>query len=265
MVATPAARRACAREAVRHLREVMGVKRVLTFVIGVFVGQWLVFGSVSSPADFHSRALKAYESRDYVEAMRLWSHAVSLQPDNPTFHYLRGKALAGLGLRLSAADAYQMTLFLEPSQDVARQALEGLARLNGAPAGGGRETTVPLEPGFGVWITSVVLNGVHTGRFLVDTGSSVIVVAPAVAASLGVKPADRQSVELQTLGGRTAGAAAIMASLRVGEAELRDAPVVLHDPGPGIDGILGNTFLSQYRVTVDADRRQLHLSPLALD
>ena len=56
-----------------------------------------------------------------------------------------------------------------------------------------------------------------------------------------------------------------MGSLRVGDLELRDAPVVLHDPGPGLDGILGNTFLSRYQVTVDADRRQLHLRPLARD
>ena len=53
--------------------------------------------------------------------------------------------------------------------------------------------------------------------------------------------------------------------MRVGNLELRDAPVVLHDPGPGLDGILGNTFLSRYQVTVDADRRQLHLRPLARD
>jgi len=50
------------------------------------------------------------------------------------------------------------------------------------------------------------------------------------------------------------------ASLKVGSAELHDVPVVLHDPGPGIDGILGNTVLRRYRVTVDGDRRLLHLA-----
>jgi predicted aspartyl protease len=72
-------------------------------------------------------------------------------------------------------------------------------------------------------------------------------------------------VELQTLSGRTSGASATLASLRVGDAELRDAPVVLHDPGPGLDGILGNTFLSQYRVTVDGDRRELRLTSVPRD
>jgi hypothetical protein len=54
-------------------------------------------------------------------------------------------------------------------------------------------------------------------------------------------------------------------SLRVGDLELREAPVVIHDPGQGVDGILGNTFLARYRITVDADRRQLHLGSLARD
>jgi hypothetical protein len=51
----------------------------------------------------------------------------------------------------------------------------------------------------------------------------------------------------------------------VGDLEMRDAPVVIHDPGSGFDGILGNTFLGRYRVTVDADRRQLQLRLLARD
>jgi clan AA aspartic protease (TIGR02281 family) len=245
------------------------VRRALIFVMGVFAGQWLVFGSASSPAELHVKAQIAYEHRDYVEAMRLWSQAVSLQPDNAAFHYSRATALARLGLRLSAADAYQMSLLLDPPRDLARQAMEGLASLSPAqPAAGARsqDVTVPMESGLGVWITSVTVNGRHRGRFLVDTGSSVIVLAPAFAQAAGVPSSGvRPAVELQTLSGRTSGPSATLASLRVGDAELQNAPVVLHDPGPGLDGILGNTFLSQYRVTVDADRRELRLTSVARD
>ena len=99
-----------------------------------------------------------------------------------------------------------------------------------------------------------------------DTGSSVTVISPALAADLGIAAGTGGvPVQLHTLGGRTAGQAATAASLRVGDIEVRDAPVVLHDPGPGVDGILGNTFLGRYRVTVDADRRQLQLRLLARD
>ena len=239
------------------------MRRLLTFVLGVIIGQWLVFGAIASPADYHIRAQRAWQARDYLEAMQLWSQAAALQPADPTFHYYRGTALARLGLKLSAIDAFQMALLLEPPPQLARLVLQEMARLN---QGGVtvEETTVPLEHGLGVWIARVMLNDSRTGRFLVDTGSSVTVLSPALAADLGIAGGpDGSPVELQTLGGRTAGAPAIVGSLRVGTLELRDAPVVLHDPGPGLDGILGNTFLSRYRVTVDADRRLLVLRLLA--
>jgi len=243
-----------------------GVRRLLTFVLGIVIGQWLTFGPVVSPADYHIRAQRAWHGEDYLEAMQFWSHAVALQPADPNVHYLRGTALARFGLKISALDAFQTAMLLEPPPDLARRVLAEIASLNQPPGPEPRETTVPLEHGLGVWIAQVVLNDARTGRFLVDTGSSVTVVSPRLAAALGIAGgAGGSPVELSTLGGRTAGPVATLTSLRVGELEVRDAPVVLHDPGPGLDGILGNTFLGRYRVTVDADRRQLQLRLLARD
>jgi len=81
--------------------------------------------------------------------------------------------------------------------------------------------------------TALARLGQWWARFLGDTGSSVTIVAPALAASLGLLRSAGPGVELQTVAGPTAGPAARLASLRVGEAELRDVPVVVHDPGPG--------------------------------
>jgi predicted aspartyl protease len=235
------------------------MRRVLTLGAGVLIGQWLAFGTMPAPADFHADGMHAFERRDYAEAARVWSRAVAAQPDNPLFHYLRGTALAHLGHRTSAADAYQLTLLLEPPQPIASLARAGLVGLNaGTDAGDGSVVTVPLEAMRGVWVATVLLNGVHPARFLVDSGSSVTLVSPALAAALALQGA-RPSIELQTLGGRTAGAPATLRSLRLGGAELRDAPVVVHEPGPDLDGILGNNFLGRYLVTLDGSRGLLHL------
>jgi len=241
------------------------MRRWLVFVLGIIVGQWLAFGAMESPAGYHVRAQHAWEHRDYLEAMRLWSHAVSLQPGDPTFQYLRGTALAKLGLRMSAIDAFQVTLLLDPSPTLTRSVFDELNQLNRPSATTVQETAVPLEHGLGVWIAAVTVNDARTGRFLVDTGSSVTVLSPALAAGVGITGGSDggSPVELQTLGGKTAGPSAIATSIRVGDQEVRDAPVVLHDPGSGLDGILGNTFLSRYRVTIDADRRLLVLRQLA--
>lgn len=237
------------------------MRHCLTLVLGVLIGQWLAFGSAESPADLHALGMAAWERRDFPEALRIWSHAATLQPDNPILHFRRATALAELGQRHAAADAFRLALVFEPPTSVANLALQALTKLE-APVGAveGGDTTVAIEPARGVWVVSVVLNGDRNGRFLVDTGSSVTVVAPAFAETLGLRPdASHATVELQTLAGLTVGPIATLSSLRLGAAELRDLPVVVHDPGPAVDGILGNTVLGRYRVTIDADRRLLHL------
>jgi clan AA aspartic protease (TIGR02281 family) len=235
----------------------------LSLALGALIGQWLAFGGAPSPAEVHALGRRAFERQDYAEAARQWSRAVALQPDNATFHYLRGVALAQLGHTVSAVDAYQLAVLLEPSGTVARLAYEGLTELGMQTTERGGETIVPIEPSHGVWVAQVVLNDAWTGRFLVDTGASVMLVSPPLAASLGLAvTAMAGSTELQTVAGPTAGPSATLASVRLGTAEARNVPVVVHEPGFGVDGILGNTFLGRFTVTLDAGRRVLRLRPL---
>jgi clan AA aspartic protease (TIGR02281 family) len=237
------------------------VQRCLTLVLGVLIGQWLAFGAAMSPADLHAVGMAAWDRRDYAEALRVWSHAATMQPDNPIMHFRRATALAELGQQHAAADAFRLALILEPPPAVAELARSALSRLE-APVAAieGGDTTVMVEPSRGVWVASVVLNGERKARFLVDTGSSVTVIAPALAETLGLRGEGAETtVELQTLAGLTVGPVVTLSSLRLGGAEIKDVAVVIHDPGPAVDGILGNTFLNRYRVTLDADRRLLHL------
>lgn len=245
---------------------VIGMRRWLTLAIGTLIGQWLAFSGITSPAEMHSLGLVAFARNDYAEAARMWSHAVSLQPDNPTFHYLRATALARLGHATSAADAYQLALLHEPPEPLAKLATDGLARLASSRYGGsgpGIESTVPLEASRGVWVAHVTINGAHTARFLVDTGASVTLVSPRFAKAIGLTSLPgTAATPLQTVAGPTTGASAVLASVRLGTAEARDVPTVIHDPGLDLDGILGNSFLGRFVVTFDADRRLLHLRSL---
>ena len=123
-----------------------------------------------------------------------------------------------------------------------------------------QEVAIPIESALGVWVVEAALNGGPPSRFLVDTGSSVVIVAPRVAAAAGVTASPRAPrIELQTVAGRSSGPAVRVRSVRVGGLDLRDVPRVLHDPGPGFDGILGNAVLSQYQLTLDPDRHLLVL------
>src|SRR5687767_14948566 len=205
---------------------VIGVRQVLTVTLGLLIGQLLAFGGVPSAAALSGPGMAASARHDDAEALRIWSRAAALHPDNAAFHYRRGEVLAALGHRQSAAEAYRLALRLEPPYALAGQVREGLQRLDVATTRAGAfETIVPLEEARGVWIVSVVLNGSRPARFLVDTGSSVTLISPTLGTTLGLNDVpSRGSVELQTLSGLTTGSEGRLASLRVGGAELRDVP-----------------------------------------
>jgi aspartyl protease family protein len=122
--------------------------------------------------------------------------------------------------------------------------------------------SIPLERAGGGWLAEVVVNGTRTARFLVDTGASICVIGPDLARELGIEPGPgARTIQLQTLSGRTSGALVTIPSLRVGDVEGHDVPAVVHDTGPLMDGILGNTFLGRFAVTVDPARNALVLRP----
>jgi aspartyl protease family protein len=233
----------------------------LTLALGLLIGQWLAFSGIDSPADVYRLARDAGARADWGEAARQWSYAVSRHPDNPYFNYMRAASLARLGHRNAAADALQMTLLLEPEEQLVHQIRKDLAGL-AAPGSLAPESVVSVEGSRGVWIVPVTVNGRHRGRFLYDTGSSVVVLSPAFAAAVGAKQRENDTLELETLGGRTSGVWANVNSLRVGDVEARNADVIVHAPGGDLDGILGNSFLNRWDVSFDPDRRLLRFKSL---
>ena len=237
------------------------MRRWLVLCVGIVIGQWLAFSSLESPADVDRLARTAWARADFDEAARHWSRAVSLQPHNAYFNYMRASALARLGHHHAAADALQVTLLLQPDEPLARQIRDDLDTLTKPVETAGVESVIPLESARGVWIVPVVVNGRHHGRFLVDTGASVVVLSPSFAARVAAKRRS-EMLEMETLSGRAQAPWATLSSLRVGTAEVLDAQVVIHSPGGDLDGILGNTFLNRWDVSVEPDRRLLRLRPI---
>ena len=213
-------------------------------------------------SDLNRAGKTAYALGDYAAAERLFSQASAQAPKDPLLHYHRAVSLTRLHRWVEAAEAYETVLRLDPPPELAAAAREGLhavtplTRKRPEPDG----SVITLGRTLGGWVTDVVLNGTQRARFLVDTGASVCVISPELAETLGNGAgSDGPSVTLQTLSGRTTGPLVTIPSLRVGDAEARDVRAVVHAPGPGIDGILGNSFLSRYTVTLDPEQGVLSL------
>jgi clan AA aspartic protease (TIGR02281 family) len=228
----------------------------------------ILAGSVAATVSGLNEAGKAaYAKGDYTAAERLFSQALAQAPDEPLLHYHQGITLMRLSRWREASAAFEAALRLNPPEDVAAAAREGIRSLGPLlrqPAARGPapdETTVTLQRIGGNWFAQVRLNDARTARFLVDTGASTCVISPGLATALDIHP-DRQAqpVPLETISGLTRGHLVTIPSLRVGDVEAQGVIAVVHPLGPSMDGILGNTFLSRFTMTLDSERGVLRLS-----
>ena len=223
--------------------------------------------------DLNEAGRAAYARGDYEAAERLFSQAIAQAPDEPMLHYHRGVALMRLSRWQEAYTAFENTLRLRPAADVAAAAKAGMssvAPLIKAPAvktpalktSRGDEVSIPLRRVARVWMASVRLNNSRTVDLVVDTGASACVISPELAADLGIQPGpSAESVTMQVVGARTTGPLVKLASVSVGGAEAEDVIAVIHPVGPGIHGLLGNSFLARFTVTLDPQEGVLHLRP----
>lgn len=230
----------------------------------------LVFAAsaVATVSNLNDAGTAAYLRGDYVTAARLFDQAVAQTPRDPLLHYHRGVTLMRLSRWREASAAFETALRLNPPADlaaIAHQGIRSLAPLLREPVprnARSEETLVALHRARGNWIADVHLNGSRTARFVVDTGASACIISPELAADLGVRPGPgAEMVPMQVVGGVTAGPRISLASVRVGDAEVENVPAVIHSIGPGIDGLLGNSFLGRFTVTVDPGRGVLILRP----
>lgn len=237
--------------------------------LGLLLGL-LLTGPVSAApgvAELNEAGKAAYTRGDFPAAERLFDRALAEAPDEPLLHYHRGITLMRLSRWQEASVAFQTALRLDPPADVAaavRAGLRSLDPLLRRPASASRqpdETVVTLQRLGGNWFAQVRVNS-RMARFLIDTGASTCVISPDLAAALGIRSdRDTPSVPLQTISGLTRGRPVKIASLGIGDVETEDVLAVVHPVGSSMDGILGNTFLSRFTVTLEPARGLLRLSP----
>jgi clan AA aspartic protease (TIGR02281 family) len=237
----------------------------------------------ASWADLNEAGKAAYGRGEYARAERLFRQALVAAPDEPQVHYHHGVALTHLHRWVEAAAAYEKALALRPPASLAAAARVGLRSVEPmtrprAPAPLPETEVVPpprpkprrvaLPPDTvrvkrhgGNWFVEVTLNDMHQDTFLVDTGASACAITPELAYAIGIVPdPDEPPVLVRGVTGSTWGRRVKIPLIRVGETEARDV-IAFVIPLPGMQGILGNTFLSRYTATLDPGQALLTLRP----
>jgi clan AA aspartic protease (TIGR02281 family) len=102
----------------------------------------------------------------------------------------------------------------------------------------------------------VSINGMR-GVFLLDTGATFVSLKSTFAQKAKVQVEPNSIVRLHTANGTNTARRGRAATIQLRSLQARDVPVVVQDDikgsfGEGVDGLLGMSFLSRFKLTVDA-------------
>ena len=119
--------------------------------------------------------------------------------------------------------------------------------------GGPRGTKIVLTAGTGGhFVTQGAING-RTVQFMVDTGATGVGMSVADAERIGLDYKGGQPVRLNTANGQVGGWMVRLATVRIGDVEVRDVEAMV-SPGAMPYILLGNSYLTRFQMRRDNDQ-----------
>jgi len=125
-----------------------------------------------------------------------------------------------------------------------------------------RRVEVPVDGKGRHLIVDASINQRVSGRFLVDTGATHCVISKQLAKDVLLTGRnDGEKIRVQTANGIVEATMGEARRIDIGDAVARDVPVAVmdQDPVPGLDGLIGLSFLQRFKYSVDSARGVLLL------
>ena len=113
---------------------------------------------------------------------------------------------------------------------------------------------IPLRAGpYGLPLADVSVNGSEPLTFVVDTGSSLVTLKEATAQRLGIEIDPDRNVTIKTAKGTKTAPVITIDRMEIQgiEAEAVKGSIDDEDYGPGVEGLLGQSFLKQVNARID--------------
>jgi clan AA aspartic protease (TIGR02281 family) len=119
----------------------------------------------------------------------------------------------------------------------------------------GNEETFPVPRQRRLVTLPVAING-KRGIFVLDTGATFVALKRAFAQKASVVVDESSAVRLHTANGITDGKLGRAATIQLRSLQAKDVAIVVENDdkatfGDGVDGLLGMSFLSRFKVTID--------------
>ena len=143
------------------------------------------------------------------------------------------------GVKLIAVEGDRATIEEDGKR---RVLLRGQTYSSGAPGGGKQSVTLAAGAG-GHFLAEGQVNGGPL-RFVVDTGATTVAIPAGDAERLGIDYKGSRRIDTQTAAGIAPAWVVMLASVRVGDIELRNVEAIVIEQGLPV-ALLGNSFLSR--------------------
>jgi clan AA aspartic protease (TIGR02281 family) len=121
------------------------------------------------------------------------------------------------------------------------------------------QAVVPLHQNSQALMVDAVLNSKVPGVFIVDTGATYTSISREMAEELGLDLENGEKITITTANGRIQVPKVHIKRLALKGIVGHDIEATVMDikPGSSFSGLLGLSFMKQYRVTIDAESSQL--------
>jgi clan AA aspartic protease (TIGR02281 family) len=123
---------------------------------------------------------------------------------------------------------------------------------------------VPLQRVGDALLVEAILGSSLKSHLVVDTGAAFTVIPMTTAKQLSLDLDNAAVIPLRSVSGTFLAPLTKVKSISVGDATMHDVDVVVHDiaPGGGV-GLLGMSFLGDFQVTINAEKKAMILTDLA--
>lgn len=192
---------------------------------------------------------------DYLTAIELFGHKEQIS----SVSYLGlARSYEKLNQFCDAIVPIEAWIALNPGRNDTTQTRVMIAdyakRGNCALATGKDEVFAVPRPG-NVLKVPVSINGVR-GTFILDTGATFVSLKHSFAEKAKVQVEESSTLRLHTANGVAEGKRGRAGLVQLRSLQAKDVPIVVQDDGKGsygdgVDGLLGMSFLSRFKVTID--------------
>jgi clan AA aspartic protease (TIGR02281 family) len=195
---------------------------------------------------------------DYVTAIELFANKANIGNDG----YLAiARNYEKLGQFCDAALSIESWVALNPARnDSSRMKAiiaDDTAKGKCEAANSRSEEIIKIPPQKNVVRLPVAVNGVR-GTFIMDTGATFVTMNAAFAEKAKVQIEPDSTIKMHTANGVVDGKRGRAATVQLRSLQAKDVVIAVQGGGPatygeGVDGLLGMSFLSRFKVSIDTD------------